>query len=166
VLDRRLLRLAEDFEAAAFSSGLVGPSGFDDDGEAGGGGTAAAASPASRVYRLLPPVTPLCALRDPDGRLDRVRAVLQRLAPERPWEYNSRVHSDASQLDQVTEAVRERLLHHLHKCGGGARGWHSSCRILLTLCRPAGKSLTASSRRTAPGRSSLTATSSSTRPCR
>ena len=119
VLDRRLLRLAEDFEAAAFSAGLIGPSGFDDDGEAGGGGTSVASSPASRVYRLLPPVTPVCALRDPDGRLDRVRAVLQRLAPERPWEYNSRVHSDASQLDQVVEAVRERLLHHLHKCGRG-----------------------------------------------
>lgn len=113
-LDRRLLRLLEDFEAAAFSAGVVGPGGFDDEGggkQGGGGGGA------TFVYRLLPPVLPLSALRDrdADGGVDRVRSVLQRLAPARPWEFNSRTYSDASPLDEVTEAVRERLLHHLHK---------------------------------------------------
>ena len=70
------------------------------------------AVPPSRVYALLPPVTPLAASLG-EG-VARLRDALCALAPPAPWEFSSRQVTDLSRLERLEEVIREKLFAHLH----------------------------------------------------
>ncbi|CAI5730984.1 unnamed protein product [Peronospora destructor] len=47
--------------------------------------------------------------------VDRLRRTLLSLAVDRPWSYHSSMHSDMSDLDLVTEIIREKLFYRFNK---------------------------------------------------
>uniref|UniRef100_A0AAV1UDN9 KH type-2 domain-containing protein n=1 Tax=Peronospora matthiolae TaxID=2874970 RepID=A0AAV1UDN9_9STRA len=47
--------------------------------------------------------------------MDRLRKTLLSLAVDRPWSYHSSMHSDLSDLDLVTEIIREKLFRRFNK---------------------------------------------------
>ncbi|KAG3111596.1 hypothetical protein PI124_g9233 [Phytophthora idaei] len=47
--------------------------------------------------------------------MDKLRKTLLSLAVERPWSYHSSMHSDMSDLDLVTEIIREKLFRRFNK---------------------------------------------------
>jgi len=119
--------LLDAFEQAAIAAGLVGPQGFDVQPspsrrpQASGARRAAnrgtSSSPPGRpadMYQLLPPFHAICA-KSGEGVVE-LRDALTRVAVPGEWD----VHPDdmAADRDEATivhEAIREGLLHHLHR---------------------------------------------------